>query len=213
LGVLPKLQHFGDIQLFLSSWGFRISQPWPFFSANAIRQIGNLDQCGAIASRKRLRRFHHSAACRFLAFFGALAVLCASVGYMNPVSYIRRLRWLPQTLLAVLALTMAQTSLVQCAMACSSMQTTEHCAYCPPDESSGVVSGDGANKCVFPHAPMVDVFASTAHYVDVLFDSPLLQPKTFNVQEMRRTQVHLRTIDFSPAPPRPLNLTYCVQLK
>jgi hypothetical protein len=126
---------------------------------------------------------------------------------MNPLGHIRHLRNLPRILLAVVVLAVAQTSLVPCVMASDSAPVMEHCVYCPP------AAADMTSDCAFPHAPTVDVFASTAHQVALLLDSPFMQPAPFNLHDLRQTRVDWPTIDFIPAPTRPINLTYCVQLK
>ncbi len=117
-------------------------------------------------------------------------------------------------LLTVVLLAVAQTSLVPCAMASDPApmsgpmsDMSEHCVYCPP------AALEDAAACAFPHAPTVDVFASTAHHVAVLLDSPLMQPTPFNLRDLRQTRVDWPAVDFVPAPTRPLNLTHCVQLK
>ena len=125
---------------------------------------------------------------------------------MNLLVHIRRLRWLPQMLLAIVLLAVAQTSIMPCAMANDTAPMSEHCIYCPAADTTG-------SDCAFPHAPTVDVFASATHHAAVLFDSPLLQSAPFNLSDLREMQVAWPTIDFIPAPQRPLNLTHCVQLK
>jgi hypothetical protein len=131
---------------------------------------------------------------------------------MSPLAHIRRLRGLPRALLAVLALTVAQTAWLPCAMAEDSAPAMaamdEHCAYCPED------TGDtsAAMGCVFPHGPTVNVFNASAHHVDVLLSSPLLQPPTFGFA-MQRASPSFVPLRLAAIPSRPLNLTYCVQLK
>jgi hypothetical protein len=87
-----------------------------------------------------------------------------------------------------------------------------HCAYCPPANAHS--SGD----CAYPHAPTINVFGSVAHHAAMLVDSPLLlpmpvNPKAANLRDLWLTQGHVAIVDFHPTPPRPLNLTHCVQLK
>jgi hypothetical protein len=72
---------------------------------------------------------------------------------------------------------------------------------------------DTAIDCAFPDAPTVDVYAASAHHLSVMLDSPLLQPATFGLSELRQVQTIYPALEPVIAPPRPLNLTHCVQLK
>jgi hypothetical protein len=67
--------------------------------------------------------------------------------------------------------------------------------------------------CAVRHGPTIDVYATSAHHMAALFDSPLLQPATFGVSERRAVQVIFPVLKIRPVPARPLNLTHCVQLK
>jgi hypothetical protein len=128
---------------------------------------------------------------------------------MSPIAIIRRLRWLPQVLLAAIVLAVAQTSLLPCAMAGEPVAASmsEHCMHCPP------VAAHIGDDCAYRHAPQINAFDNTAHHVAMLVDSPLLQSAPFNVHDLRRTQVPFVIVDYFPSPPRPLHLTHCVQLK
>ena len=110
-------------------------------------------------------------------------------------------------MLAVVVLAVIQTTFVPCVMADAAAPMAEHCVYCPPAVS------DVASDCAFPHAPTVDVYAASAQHMSVLFDSPLLQPATFGLAELREVQTIYPPLQPIPAPTRPINLTHCVQLK
>jgi hypothetical protein len=142
---------------------------------------------------------------------------------MSPIAHLRRLRRLPHALLAVLAIAVAQTSLVPCAMAYSVLDAQvetmgvampamdEHCAYCPADALTpgDVTIGD----CVYTHAPAIDVFPGSAQHVDALLSSPLLHASTFDLSWLRDARSFVPVAYFAPPQARPLTLTYCVQLK
>ena len=126
---------------------------------------------------------------------------------MNPMVHIRRLRWLPRAALAIIVLATIQVTVLPCAMAAQGMTSlSEHCAYCPPAAAA-------ADNCSFPHAPTVDVFGSSAHQMSMLFHSPLLQPATFDLRDLRQTRIFLPAVEPPPPRERPLTLTHCVQLK
>jgi hypothetical protein len=138
----------------------------------------------------------------------------------NIITRLRQLRGLPRALFAVLVLVVAQTTMVPCAMATgmtagvtsgvASDSMSEHCAYCP---SVDVAAAGVANGCAFPHAPTVDVYAGSTQHVSVLLDSPLLQPATFGVSDLRHAQIFYPVVRAVPLLTRPLTLTHCVQLK
>lgn len=153
---------------------------------------------------------------------------------MSPIAHLRRLRRLPHVLLAVLAIAVAQTSLIPCSMAYGAMAygatassdamdvlsqavdlrmpaMEEHCAYCPPDASTPADVNVG--DCVYTHAPTIDVFPGSAHYVDSIFSSPLLHASAFDVSSLRSGRAFVPLVYSLPSHPRPLTLTYCVQLK
>jgi hypothetical protein len=126
---------------------------------------------------------------------------------MNLMGHIRHLRWLPRMLLAAVVMAVMQTTLMPCAMADAVAPMGEHCVYCPP------VVPDVPSDCAFPHAPTVDVYAASAHHMSVLFNSPLLQPVTFGVAQLREFQTIYPPFQPVTAPSRRINLTHCVQLK
>jgi pyrrolidone-carboxylate peptidase len=127
------------------------------------------------------------------------------------------MRWVPRAALAMLLLAAIQTALLPCAMATNAgVAMTDHCVYCPPAVSSDSDSVDAnSSSCAFIHGPAVDVFAASAHQIAQLMDSPCLQPVTFDLHDLRQTQsLHTRNTEVAlTAAPRPLTLTYCVQLK
>jgi len=140
---------------------------------------------------------------------------------MSPIAQIRRLRNLPRVLLAVLALAVAQTSLIPCAMAYGDLEQAvavggavvgmeEHCAYCPPGTMpTDVDMGD----CVYTHAPSVDVVAGSAQHVDSILSSPMLYANSFDVAVLRDSGTFVPTSYAPPPKARSLTLTHCVQLK
>lgn len=140
---------------------------------------------------------------------------------MSPIAHLRRFRRLPHALLAVLLMAVAQTSLVPCAMAYGAAQAEtappaqampamdDHCAYCPPDAPAPA----DASACAYPHAPTVDVFASSAHHVDVILSNPLLHQSAFDASSLRVARTFIDNAYSAPPHSRPLTLTHCVQLK
>jgi pyrrolidone-carboxylate peptidase len=137
---------------------------------------------------------------------------------MSLIGHIRRMRWVPRAALAMLLLAAIQTALLPCAMATNAgVAMTDHCVYCPPAVSSDSDSVDAnSSSCAFIHGPAVDVFAASAHQIAQLMDSPCLQPVTFDLHDLRQTQSlpNTRNTEVAlTAAPRPLTLTYCVQLK
>ncbi|HYM35078.1 MAG TPA: hypothetical protein VET48_06740 [Steroidobacteraceae bacterium] len=125
---------------------------------------------------------------------------------MSLIRRIRYLRWLPRAALAVFVLATLQTTLLTCAMAMSSNEMSEHCAFCPPAPDDGNTGG-----CVLAHAPND---ASTISVNQVAHFFPIMSAPLYAFEYPRSlsTRTYFQAADIPP-PLRPLHLTHCVQLK